>query len=144
MQRQGPLWISHGQDDGTNGAYGGISNARQRSDRLDTVRVGRFLDTLDRRGDVHRYYSSSHSDRHHDCHRYHPYMRNDRGYLSYEFKKEKPPTSDGDVKNPEDAETWILEMNKSFELHEYKDNMKAEIAISNLKGKVDTRIDDLS
>ncbi len=49
-----------------------------------------------------------------------------------EFKKSKPPTFDGDVKKMEDAKAWILEMNKLFELHEYIDNMKAQIAIFSL------------
>jgi len=47
----------------------------------------------------------------------------------------KPPTFDGDMKNSEDAEAWILGMNKFFELHEYTDNMKSRITIFNLKGK---------
>lgn len=99
------------------------------------MKDGRLLDTLDRRGDEYMYYSSSGSDRHHDHHRYHPYRRSDRGYLSNEFKKAKPPTFDGDVKKPEDAEAWILGMNKFFELHEYTNNMKFIITIFSLKGK---------
>ena len=126
LQWHGPLWISHGQEDKTNGAYG------SRSDRDDTVRDGRLLDTPDRRGDGDRYYSSFGFDRHHDRHCYHPYRRSDRGYFPYEFKKEKPPTFDGDLKKPEDAEAWILGMNKFFELHEYTHNMKARVAIFNL------------
>jgi len=35
----------------------------------------------------------------------------------------------------EDAEAWILGMEKFFELHEYINNMKARIAIFSLKGK---------
>jgi len=118
------------------------------------VRDGRLLDTLDRRGDEHMYYSSFGSDRHHDRHRYHPY-RNDRGYFLDEFKKVKPPTFDVDMKNLEDAEAWILGINKFFELHDYTNNMKAKVVIFNLKGKVeiwwedvkwvrDMRRDDLS
>jgi len=38
--------------------------------------------------------------------------RNDMGYLLDEFKKVKPPTFDGDMKKLEDAEAWILGMNK--------------------------------
>ena len=62
-------------------------------------------------------------------------MRNDRGYFPDEFKREKPPTFDGDVNKSEDAKAWILRMNKFFELHEYAKNMKAKITIFNLKGK---------
>jgi len=39
------------------------------------------------------------------------------------------------LKNPDDAEAWLLWMKKLFELHEYTENMKAKIAIFNLKGK---------
>ena len=81
------------------------------------------------------YYFSSSSDKHHDRRRYHAYRRNDMGYLLDEFKKVKPPTFDGEVKKLEEVEAWILGMNKLFELHEYTDNMKAEIAIFSLKGK---------
>lgn len=89
------------------------------------------------------YDSSSDSDRHYGCHRYHPYRRNDRGYLPDELKKEKPPTFDGYVKKPEDAEAWILGMNKFFELHEYTYNMKAWIIVFRLKGKTDIWWEDV-
>ena len=62
------------------------------------MRDGRSLDTLDTRGDGHRYYSSFGSNRHHDRHRYHPYRRSDREYLSDEFKITNPHTFDGDLK----------------------------------------------
>jgi len=107
------------------------------------MRDGGLLDTLDRRRDGYMYYSSSGSNRHHDRHRYHPYKRNDRGYFPDDFKKAKPPTFDGDVKKLEDAEAWILGMNKLFELHEYTDNMKARVAIFSLKGKVDIWWEDV-
>ena len=92
---------------------------------------------------MYRYHSRSCSNRHHDHRRYHPYRRNDRGYLLDEFKKEKPPTFDGDVKKLEDVEAWIIGMNKFFELHEYTDNMKAIVAIFNLKGKADIWWEDV-
>ena len=63
-----------------------------------TVKDGKLLDTSDRRGDRHRYYSSSGSNKHRDRHRHHPYRRSDRGYFLDEFKKEKPPTFDGEMK----------------------------------------------
>lgn len=59
------------------------------------IRYGRSLDTLDRRGDRHKYYSSSGSNRFYDRHRHHPYRRSDKGYFPNEFKKEKQPTFDG-------------------------------------------------
>ena len=51
----------------------------------------------------------------------------DRGYLPYEFKKENPPTFDGEIKRSQDAEAWLLGMNKFFKLHDYSENMKAKI-----------------
>jgi len=99
------------------------------------VRDGKLLDNLDRRGDGHRYHSSSGSDRHYDRHPYPPYRRSDRGYFPNEFKKEKPPTFDGDVKKLEDAEAWILGMKKLFEFDNYTDNMKATVVIFSLRGK---------
>jgi len=47
----------------------------------------------------------------------------------------KPPTFDGDMKNLEDSEAWILGMNKFFEFHNYMDNMKARVVIFILKDK---------
>jgi len=94
------------------------------------------LDTLNRRGNGHRFYSSCGSDRNYDHHFYHPYKRSDRGYFLDEFKKAKRPTFDGDLKNPEDVEAWLLGMKKLFELHEHTENMKAKIAMFSLKGKV--------
>lgn len=84
-------------------------------DIYDMVRDDRLLDTPERRDDEYRYYSSYCSDRHHDRHCYHPYRRNDRGYFLNEFKKSKPPTFDGRVKNPEDIEACInMQMGKAM------------------------------
>jgi len=135
--------ISHGNENKTNGEYGSRSHSRYRSDRFDTIRDGRMMHTLDRRGDRHRYYSSSGSDRHHDRHHCHPYMRNDRGYLPDEFKKAKPPTFDGEMKKSQDVEAWLLGMRKLFILHDYSENMKARISIFSLKGKVDIWWEDV-
>jgi len=55
----------------------------------------------------------------------------------------KPPTFDGELKKPKDAEAWLIVMNKFFELHEYTGNMKARIIIFNLKGKVDIWREDV-
>lgn len=101
------------------------------------MRDRRLLDTLDRRGDEYRYYSSIGFDMHHDHHRYDPYKSSDMGYFLNEFTKEKPPTFDADV-NLEDAKAWIIGMKKFFELqYEYTDNMNAKNVIFSLKGKED-------
>ena len=71
------------------------------------------------------------------------------------MKKEKPPTFDGYVNNPEDAEAWILAMNNFFELQNYIHNMKAKVVIFSLRGNTniwwedvkrvrEIRIDDLN
>ena len=95
--------ISYGQEDRTSGAYGSISHEGHRSDKDDTVRDGRFLDTHDRKGSGYRFYSSSGSDRYHGHHHYHPYRMSERVHFLDEFNKAKPPTFDGELKKPEDV-----------------------------------------
>ena len=56
----------------TNGACGSRPHSGQRSDRDDTIRDVKFLDTPEKRGDGHRYYSRSGSERYHGHHRYNP------------------------------------------------------------------------
>ena len=95
LQWQGPHPVNYEQEDRTNGAYGSRFLGGHMSNRY-----GRLLDNPKRRRDRHKYYSSFDSYRHYDRHHYHPYRRIDRGYLSDEFKKEKPPTFDGEMKKP--------------------------------------------
>lgn len=97
MQRQGPLKISHKQEDKNNGAYGSRFHGSHKLDKDDIVRNGWLLDTPYRIGDRKRYHSNSDSNRHNDRYCYHPYRRSDRGYFPNEFKKENPPTFDGEV-----------------------------------------------
>jgi len=56
-----------------------------------------------------------HDDRYH----YHPYRRSDKGYFPDAFKKEKPPTFDGEVNKSQDVEAWLLGLKKFFRLHGY-------------------------
>lgn len=121
--------------DMTNGAYGSRSHDGIRSDKDDTIRDGKFLDTPDSRGRGHGLYSSFGLDKYHGHHHYHPYQRSDRGYLSYEFKKTNPPTFDGELKKLEDVEAWLLGIKKFFEFNDYTENMKAILSIFNLEGK---------
>lgn len=97
LQRQGPLHITHEQEDRNIGAYGSRSYGGQMLDINDMIRDGKLLDIPDRRGDGHKNYYSYGSDMHHDHHRYHTYKRSDRGYLVDDFKKEKTPTLDGEM-----------------------------------------------
>ena len=98
---------------------------------------GRFLDTPDKRGSNYEFYSSCGLDKYHGHHHHYPYRTSERRYLPNEFKKSKPPTFDGELKKLEDVEEWLLGMKKFLKLHDYIVNMKAMIAIFNLKGKVD-------
>ena len=41
-----------------------------------------------------------------------------------EFKKARPPTFDGEIKKGEEAESWILLLNKYFTVHDYFKNLK--------------------
>jgi hypothetical protein len=52
-----------------------------------------------------------------------------------EFKKSKPPTFDGEIKKGEEAEVWLLGLKKYFRVHDYFENLKAQITIFNLNGK---------
>ena len=87
FQQKGPLQISHGHEEKTNGAYRNRSPSRNRFDRLDMIRDGRMLETPNKRSDRYMYYYSSCYDNNHDHHRYHPYRRSDRGYISDDFRK---------------------------------------------------------
>ena len=43
------------------------------------------------------------------------------------FKKENPPTFDGNMKKEEDAKSWLLGMGNFFKIHDYSKNMKGHI-----------------
>ena len=49
----------------TNGACGSRPHSGHRSDRDDMIKDVKFLDTPERRGDAHKYYSRSGSERYH-------------------------------------------------------------------------------
>ena len=53
--------------------------------------------------------------------------------LQGEFRKIKPPTFDGEAE--EVAEAWLINMNKYFQVYEYNNNMKASLAIYQLREK---------
>ena len=56
-------------------------------------------------------------------------------HLESEFKKIKPSTFDGESNTGEEVEAWLLDINKYFHIYNYSSNMKATMAIYNLKGK---------
>ena len=53
--------------------------------------------------------------------------------LQGEFLKIKPPSYDGEKE--EDAEAWLLNMIKYFQVYEYESNLKARLAVYQLQGK---------
>jgi hypothetical protein len=60
-----------------------------------------------------------------------------------EFKKEKPPTFNGEIKKGEEKEVWMLGLKKYFRFHDYFENLKVRIAIFNLNGKASIWLEDL-
>jgi hypothetical protein len=57
-------------------------------------------------------------------------------HLEGEFKKIKPSTFDGESKTGEEAEAWLLDIKKYFQIYNYSNNMKVRMAIYNLKGRL--------
>jgi hypothetical protein len=51
------------------------------------------------------------------------------------MNKIKPPTFDGEHKNDEDAQTWLLGMRKCFQFHNYSSHAEGIIVIYQLQGK---------
>jgi hypothetical protein len=52
------------------------------------------------------------------------------------LRKTKPPTFDGEIKKGEEAKVWLLDLKKYLTFHDYYENLKAQISIFNLNGKV--------
>ena len=52
-----------------------------------------------------------------------------------ELRRIKPPNFDGEAKQGEDVEAWLLVLRKLFQLHQYTPNMEARVAIYHLQGK---------
>ena len=52
-----------------------------------------------------------------------------------EFKKAMPPTFNGEIKNGQEVEAWLLGIRKYFQVQDYSGNMKARVAIFNLTGR---------
>ena len=44
-----------------------------------------------------------------------------------EFRKERPPTFNGEIKNSQEAEAWLLGMRKYFQVQDYSGNMKERV-----------------
>ena len=63
--------------------------------------------------------------------------------ISKEFKKIKPPTFNGEIEKGKEAESWLSEMKKHFQIYNYSNKLKARMAIYNLSGKVEIWWQDL-
>ena len=59
------------------------------------------------------------------------------------MRRIKPPTFDGEVKQGEDVETWLLGLGKLFQLHQQTPNMQERVAIYHLQGKASIWWDQL-
>jgi hypothetical protein len=53
--------------------------------------------------------------------------------LQGELRKINPPTFNGEHQKGEEVETWILEMKKYFQLHDYPSRVEARIATYHLQ-----------
>ena len=51
------------------------------------------------------------------------------------FKKEKPPTFDGEIKSGQEVESWLLGMKNYFQVQDNSGNMKAMVAIFNMNDR---------
>jgi hypothetical protein len=56
-------------------------------------------------------------------------------HIEGEFKKIKHTTFDGESRIGEEAEAWLLDIKKYFQIYNYSNNMKVRMSIYNLKGK---------
>ena len=65
------------------------------------------------------------------------------GELVGQLRRTKLPTFDGEVKQGEDVEAWLLGLEKFFQLHQYTPNMEAQVAIYHLQGKASIQWDQL-
>ena len=52
-----------------------------------------------------------------------------------EFNKARPPTYNGEIKNGQEVEAWLLGMKKYIQVQDYSGNMKERVAIFNLNGR---------
>jgi hypothetical protein len=63
--------------------------------------------------------------------------------LTEEFKKDKSPTFDGEIKKGEEVDAWLSGLRKYFKVHNYSKNTKEKISIFNLNGGASLLWEDL-
>jgi hypothetical protein len=69
--------------------------------------------------------------------------RYEANILQGELRKIKPPTFNGEHWKEEEAEAWLLEMKKYFQLHDYRYRVEARISTYHLQGKTSMLWDQL-
>ena len=57
--------------------------------------------------------------------------------ISRDFKKIKPPMFNGEIEKGEEAEAWLSGIKKYFQIYNYSDELKSQMAIYNLNGNTD-------
>ena len=65
-------------------------------------------------------------------------------HLEGEFKKIKPTSFDGESRTGEEAEAWLLDIKKYFQIYNYSNNMTVRMAVYNLKGNAGIWWQDLN
>jgi hypothetical protein len=70
-------------------------------------------------------------------------QKSSKGRKFEEFRKAKPPSFDGEIKKGEEVEAWLLVLKKYFRVHDFSENMKAQVATFNLNGKASIWWEDL-
>ena len=61
--------------------------------------------------------------------------RHHRNNSHDEFKKERPPTFNGEINTGQEDKDLLIGMKKYFQVQDYSGNMKARVSIFNLKGR---------
>jgi hypothetical protein len=66
-----------------------------------------------------------------------------KGHNFEEFRKEKPPSFDGEIKKGEEAKAWLLGLKKYFRVRDFSEKLKARVVAFNLNGKASIWWEDL-
>ena len=105
----------------------GDRTIRPKGSKSDTIRRKRSpSDSSESKESTDNSSSSSHGNER---------KRHYKNHSCDEFKKERPPTFNGEIKNGQEAKAWLLGMRKYFQVQDYSGNMKARVSIFNLTGR---------
>jgi hypothetical protein len=70
-------------------------------------------------------------------------QKHSKSHCLEEFRKVKRPYFNGEIKKGEEAEAWLLGLKKYFRVHDFSENLKAQVATFNLNGKASIWWEDL-